>query len=145
MGGDRWLPVGPLLLVFQGGTQLELAWNHLDELSITWDTVDLAVRPSRFGSEGGWRSSQPAALGNVVGRRLTAIAIVETPYFRGADDLDFSKGLPMHAVAGWTIRALWMEFGDAGLLLFDEIGDLGLASAPSRLGNGNEIRLTPWL
>ena len=38
---DRWQPVIPVVLVFDGGVQLELAWDAADRLSISWNTIDL--------------------------------------------------------------------------------------------------------
>jgi hypothetical protein len=139
----RWFPIIPLVLVFEGGAQLELSWNHRDELSVTWNTIDLAVPPHVFGKPCEWRSSQPDPLIGVAGRTLTGFATVETPYFQG-DDLDFSKGLPMHAVAGWTATGLWIGFGDCGLLVYSAAEDNGLSAEQIPPGHENATRLTPW-
>jgi hypothetical protein len=40
---DSWWADGPVILVFDNGTRLELLHNKFDDLSITWNTIDLAT------------------------------------------------------------------------------------------------------
>jgi hypothetical protein len=54
-----WQPHVPLVLVFEGGVQLELAWQSWTELSITWNTIDLKTPPLILDRPHEWRSSQP--------------------------------------------------------------------------------------
>ncbi|MFD0599751.1 hypothetical protein ACFQZ4_51660 [Catellatospora coxensis] len=56
---DQWEPHIPLVLVLDGGLQLELQWSKWDDLSITWNTVDLAVPPQLVGRPHEWRRSAP--------------------------------------------------------------------------------------
>ncbi|MEV8514481.1 hypothetical protein [Dactylosporangium sp. NPDC051484] len=97
---DQWDSDIPLVLVFDGGVQLELAWQAWNSLSITWNTIDLRTTPLILGWPHEWRSSELDPLAAVAGRTLTGWAVTESPYFRG--DVDLSGELPMDNVAGWS-------------------------------------------
>jgi hypothetical protein len=139
---DRWFPDMPLVLVFDHGARLELAWQRWDALSVTWNTIDLTVPPEVLGRPYEWRSSQPESVAAVAGRTVTAVATKETPYFTG--DVDFSNGLPMHEVSGWMISGLWFEFGDVGLLVYNRLDANGLSANPTQPGYEDATRTTYW-
>jgi hypothetical protein len=138
----RWFPDIPLVLVFDGGIQLELAWQRWDALSITWNTIDLMTAPEVLGQPYEWRSSQPDPVAAVAGRAVTAFATTETPYFDR--DADFTNGLPMHAVAGWSISGLWIDFGGVGLHVYNGVDANGLSSNPAQPGYEKATRVMPW-
>ncbi|GAA4259279.1 hypothetical protein [Dactylosporangium darangshiense] len=142
---EKWNPGSPLVLVFDDGVQLELAWEShaVDHVSITWNTIDLTAPPEITGSPHEWRSSHPAPVAAIAGRTLTGFATIETPYFRG-EDADFTNGLPMHAVAGWDIDGLWIEFGDRGLQVYSGADSTWLSADPVRPGYETATRLTRW-
>ncbi|AEV84194.1 hypothetical protein ACWT_3171 [Actinoplanes sp. SE50] len=110
---DRWQPAGPVVLRFDRGDRLEIAWQGWDDLSITWNTVDLTTPPVITGRPHEWRSSVPPALAAVEGRILTGWAVTEDPYFPGGTDL--TGELPMDAVAGWVMQGLLIRFGGSDL------------------------------
>lgn len=110
---QRWYGIGPLVLVADDGTQVEIGWSGGNNLSITVGTVDLTVPPEILGQACAWRPSDPAPVAAVAGRTITGFAAVEMPYFDGGTDL--SGELPIDLIKGWSIDGLWIEFGDAGL------------------------------
>jgi hypothetical protein len=143
---NLWFAGVPLVLVFDDGVHLELEWQSaaIDLLSVTWNTIDLTAPPEVLGEPYEWRSSQPGSVAAVAGRTLTGFATIETPYFR-AEDADFTDGLPMHALAGWEISGLWVEFGDRGLLVYSGADEYRLSTEPVQPGYETATRLTRWL
>ncbi|WP_327008439.1 hypothetical protein OHA72_15005 [Dactylosporangium sp. NBC_01737] len=125
---DKWQPVIPVVLVFDGGVQLELAWDAADRLSISWNTIDLGTAFTFVGRPHEWRSSHPHPLAAAAGRVLTGWAVTENPYF--TVDVDFTGELPMDLVAGWSMAGLWIEFGDVGLHVFSGADTTYVSDAP---------------
>jgi hypothetical protein len=103
-GRDEWFSGIPLVLVFDGGVQLELAWQRGEALSITWNTIDFTIPPEILGRPFEWRSSAPEPVSAIAGRTLTGWAVTESPYFVG--DVDLTGRLPMDVVAGWSTQGL---------------------------------------
>jgi hypothetical protein len=139
---ERLVPGAPVVLGFEGGEQLELAWQKWDDLSITWHTVDLAVLPELHGHAYEWRPTEPAEVAAIVDRPVTAIAVSEGPYF---NDVDLLPGgpLPMDAVAGWVVDGLWLETGDTGLLVHNGADTVALSPSPMTPTHDALGRTTP--
>ncbi|MEU8663465.1 hypothetical protein, partial [Actinoplanes philippinensis] len=123
----RWFGVGPLVLVADGGAQVEIGWRKWNDLSITGGTVDLTVPPVVAGRVCAWRPSEPPPVAAVAGRVITGFAAVEEPYFDG--EVDLGGALPMDRVAGWMVDGLWIEFGETGLNVHNGAGENGYSSA----------------
>ncbi|GIE85927.1 hypothetical protein SAMN06264365_104522 [Actinoplanes regularis] len=135
-----WRPEFPVVLVFEGGVQLELAWQKWNDLSITWNTVDLGTPPTVLSTPYEWCSSQPHPLAAVAGRTLTGWAVTESPYFDGETDL--SGELPMDAVAGWSTQGLWIEFAGIGLHVYSGADANGISAEPTVPGDDGHTRVT---
>lgn len=125
---DVWHPAIPLVLGFDGDVQLEIAWQGWDALSITWGAVDLGTPPAIAGRPHEWRASRPQPLAAVAGRTLTGWAVTESPYFPGEADL--TGELPMDEVAGWFTQGLWLQFGGAGLHVYNAADANGISAEP---------------
>jgi hypothetical protein len=121
---DRLVPGAPVVLAFDGGEQLELAWQKWDDLSVTWNTVDPA---EPCGYE--WRPAAPAEMAAIIDLPVTAIAVSEGAYFNDADLLAGGP-LPMDAVAGWVVDGLWLETGETGLLVHNGADTVALSPSP---------------
>ncbi len=134
---DRMAPGAPVLLAFDGGEQIELAWQKWDDLSVTWNTVDPA-EPELYE----WRPAAPAEVAAVVGLAVTGIEVSEGPYF---NDVDLVAGgpLPMDAVAGWVVDGLWLETGDTGLLVHNGADTVALSPSPMIPTHVGLSRTTP--
>jgi hypothetical protein len=135
---DRMYPGAPAVLAFDGAGQVALAWQKWDELSITWDAVDVDAPAGPFE----WRPTQPDEVASVVGRTVTGIAVSEGPYF---NDVDLQAGgpLPVHAIAGWVVDGLWLETGDAGLLVHNGADTVALSPSPMTPDHDGLSRTTP--
>jgi hypothetical protein len=136
-GGDRLAPGAPVLLAFDGGEQVELAWQKWDDLSVTWNTVDPA-EPHPYE----WRPAAPAEVAAILGQTVTGIAVSEGPYFNEAD-LTAGGPLPMDAVAGWVVDGLWLETGDTGLLVHNGADTVALSPSPMIPTHDGLARTTP--
>ncbi|KUL41455.1 hypothetical protein ADL15_04165 [Actinoplanes awajinensis subsp. mycoplanecinus] len=135
---ELWQPVLPLVLVFDDGVQLELAWEGWESLSITWNTIDLETPPLLVGQPHEWRSSHPVV--DVAGRVLTGWAVTESPYFDGESDL--TGELPMDEVKGWFIQGLWIQFAGRDLHVYNGANVTGLSNDPVVPGDEGHTRLT---
>ncbi|MFD8531554.1 hypothetical protein ACFV0L_29450 [Streptosporangium canum] len=74
---DVWFADGLVLLDFEG-EQVEIVHTKFDEISITWNTVDLA-QPLDWGEEFrlAWRDGVPSELAALKGQRLQAVELLE--------------------------------------------------------------------
>jgi hypothetical protein len=138
----RWFPVGPLVLVLDDGSQVEIAWRGGNDLSITRDTVDLTVPARVIGKAWAWRASEPQPVAAIAGRTITGFAAVETPCFDGGEDL--SGELPMDRVKCWLADGLWIEFGDVGLHVYNGADENGYSSSAVLEIHEGATRVT-WL
>lgn len=125
-GNPRLWPPTPLVLAVDGGPQLEIAWQGWADLSVTRDTVDLAVPPEAVWRTWTWMATGAAPGAALAGRTITAIAATESPYFDGGD-VDPAEDLPMDKVKGWTLNGLWIECGGIGLNVFNGADQNGYA------------------
>jgi hypothetical protein len=75
-GSDRWFPHSPILLDF-GGEQAEFMWSHHTCVSVTWNTVDPAVRPRYDYVE--WTHDRCEPLNDLRGQYLWAVDLLEWP------------------------------------------------------------------
>ncbi|GIE30378.1 hypothetical protein Ait01nite_034230 [Actinoplanes italicus] len=124
---ERSLLIGPLVLVLSDGSQVEIAWDGWNDLSLTRDTVDLTTPAQVLGGAWTWRPSEPQPVAVIAGRTITGFAAVETPYFDGGEDL---SELPLERAKGWLADGLWIEFGDIGLHVYNSADDNGYSSSP---------------
>jgi hypothetical protein len=46
---DAWFADLPVVLQMESGLQVEVCWEKSDDLSITWDTIDVSVKPKALG------------------------------------------------------------------------------------------------
>ncbi|MFI6740323.1 hypothetical protein ACIBI9_45995 [Nonomuraea sp. NPDC050451] len=75
---DAWFSDGLVLLDFEG-EQVEIVHHRFDELSITWNTVDLA-QPLDWAGEGfrlAWREDVPGESAALKGQRLQGVELLE--------------------------------------------------------------------
>ena len=75
---DSWFADEPVVMVFDD-VQLEIVFWKLNELSISWNAIDLEAKPNWFGSFGDmdlqWRQCQDSV--ELVGKRLTELSLIE--------------------------------------------------------------------
>ncbi|MDT5024063.1 MAG: hypothetical protein QOE61_489 [Micromonosporaceae bacterium] len=111
--GDEWFADCPVALDF-AGERLEIGHQKLDDLSITWNSVDVNQMPAWPMSDGFrlvWRDDVPAALADRCGQRLEAVELLEW----AGDDL-----------AGGSV-AVGLRFAGGWLTLYNALDENGLA------------------
>jgi hypothetical protein len=73
---DRWFPHLPIILCF-GDEQAEFQWSHWECVSVTWNTVDPAVRPRYEYLH--WTQDRFEPLNALRGQYLWAVDLLEFP------------------------------------------------------------------
>ncbi|SNT47086.1 hypothetical protein [Actinacidiphila glaucinigra] len=73
---DQWFCDCPVLFDF-AGEQVEVNHNKLDELSLTWNSVDPRRPVDWFDFDLRWRAEPLAGLRALLGRRLTRVDLYE--------------------------------------------------------------------
>jgi hypothetical protein len=79
IGEDQWFADGPVVLEFDR-EQLEVNHQKFDDLSITWNSVDVNQSPAWPTSDDfqlTWRSDVPTELAALCGQRLRAVELLE--------------------------------------------------------------------
>ena len=130
---DKWFADLPVVLEFDDGRRLEVSWQTFDELSISWNTIDVAVTPLAWVTWPlEWRSQNHPALRNVVGqvvRRVEATQhLVTTRRVDAAADTS----------SAWMTSGVWLQTTGSGLHLFNALDENGLSNNPPV--DGAELR-----
>ncbi|TVT52607.1 hypothetical protein FNH05_12700 [Amycolatopsis rhizosphaerae] len=73
---DEWWSDGPVVLGFEE-EQVEVNHQKFDEVSITWNSVDIGRAPAVEGFHLGWRGDAPHELVALCGRRLSSVALLQ--------------------------------------------------------------------
>ncbi|KRC46750.1 hypothetical protein ASE16_15170 [Leifsonia sp. Root227] len=120
---DDWFADLPVVLRFDTGAQLEIAWEKFDDLSITWDTIDVGVPPVAWVERPlEWRRNADHALLSRVGGVVTDIratrGVLET---QSVDD-------PSDTRARWLTTGVWLATDRGDLRIFNALDENGLDS-----------------
>lgn len=113
VGDDSWFADCPVVLDF-AGERLEVNHQKFDDLSITWNSVDVTRAPAWPTSDGFplvWRDDVPQVLAARVGQRLEAVELLEW----SGDDM-----------ANGSV-AVGLRFADGWLILYNALDENGLA------------------
>ncbi|MEU5563508.1 hypothetical protein [Micromonospora musae] len=97
---DEWFADCPVVLDF-AGERLEVNHQKFDDLSITWNSVDVTrapMWPTLDGFQLVWRDDVPAVLAARCGHRLTAVELLE---WAGGDLADGSVAVGLRFADGW--------------------------------------------
>ena len=72
---DEWFADLPVVLQLKAGPQLEVCWEKFDDLSITWNTIDVTTTPRAWVEWPlVWRQAALPALAAVTGDVVRTIA-----------------------------------------------------------------------
>ncbi|MEH3033482.1 MAG: hypothetical protein PGN07_05455 [Aeromicrobium erythreum] len=117
MGRDDWRARLPVVLELDDGRRLELCWRGLDQLSMSWQTIDLAAAPDDgTGRPLRWRRSDHFAVtpnrGSTI-REVGTTGPVRPPGRRAAS-------FPP------DVAGLWFATDGPGLHVFDALDENGL-------------------
>ncbi|MEV4720136.1 hypothetical protein AB0J94_23295 [Micromonospora noduli] len=97
---DEWFADCPVVLDF-AGERLEVNHQKFDDLSITWNSVDVTRPPVWSTSDDFrlvWRDDAPAVLAALRGQRLEAVELLE---WAGGDLADGSVAVGLRFPDGW--------------------------------------------
>jgi hypothetical protein len=97
---DEWFADCPVVLDF-AGERLEVNHQKFDDLSITWNSVDVTRAPAWPTSDGFrlvWRDDVPAVLAAGCGQRLAAVELLE---WAGGDLADGGVAVGLRFADGW--------------------------------------------
>ena len=75
---DEWFPDLPVVVRFEHGRQLEVCWQKFDDLSTTWNTINVQLAPAYSPFVLAWRPSGHPAVAVVVGDTLTGVVGTKT-------------------------------------------------------------------
>jgi hypothetical protein len=97
---DQWFADCPVVLDF-AGERLEVNHQKFDDLSITWNSIDVTrapVWPTSGGSGLVWRNDVPAVLVSRHGQQVVAVELLE---WTGGDVADGSVAVGLRFADGW--------------------------------------------
>ncbi|MGI5519878.1 hypothetical protein ACQEUX_02845 [Micromonospora sp. CA-259024] len=109
---DEWFADCPVVLDF-AGERLEVNHQKFDDLSITWNSIDVTRTPEWPASDGfqlRWRDDVPAVLAARRGQRLEVVELLEW----AGDDL-----------AAGTVT-VGLKFADSWLTVYSALDENGL-------------------
>lgn len=121
----KWFADLPIVVQFEDEHQVEVCWQKLDELSITWNTVDVTVTPTAWVT---WRRNVHPALSAIEGDVLTDVAGTEHLFTTRQ-----ARPVPEEADAThstWLTGGIWLKTGQAGLHIFNALDENGLSNEP---------------
>ena len=134
LANDEWFADLPVVLMLDDGRQLEVCWWKLDELSITWNSVDVNHAPTAWS--GGrpliWRSQAHHALEAVNGGTISGLASTEhrmtTRRLATGESPDDIQG------SSWLFSGLLLATDRGQLHIFNALDENGLENETGEVG-----------
>lgn len=118
---NSWFADLPVVLLLDDHRQLEISWQKFDDLSISWDSLDLEAAPIGWADQPlAWQSQGHDALRSVNGRVITSTALTELLFTTG------QTGTP----GGWLVGGLLLETDGGSLHIFNALDENGLSFGP---------------
>jgi hypothetical protein len=119
---DKWFADLPVVIEFDDGRRFEVSWQKFDELSISWNSIDVAVTPIAWVTWPlQWRSQGHPALRNIVGCAVRTVDATQHRFTTHRVDA------PGNTSAVWLTSGIWLETTGAGLHLFNALDENGLS------------------
>lgn len=120
---DDWFADLPVVLQMKHGAQLEVCWEKFDELSITWGTIDVSVRPRAWVEWPlEWRPRALPVLASVEGATVQDLAV--SSFLFKTQNMDH----PHNVSAVWLTTGLWIGTESGGLHIFNALDENGVSS-----------------
>lgn len=123
IGESDWFADMPVVLQFDGVQQLEVCWQKLDDISISWNTIDVEVAPKAWIDNLSWRSWAHTELQMNRGRTVTSVAGTEA--ILTTSDVDYPHRVPRRSE---LIGGLWLATTGPGLHVFNALDENGLST-----------------
>jgi hypothetical protein len=137
---DEWFADLPVVLRI-GEQQLEVCARRLDELSITWDTIDVQVPPRAWVDwQLRWRRDAHPVLRHAVGQIVREVHLTEHRFTTERVHPPDPKW--RHTASAWLPGGIWLELDSGHLQVFNALDENGLAGQPPFTGPDFRV-LTP--
>lgn len=121
----QWFAELPVVIQFEDGLQLEVGWQKFDDLSVTWDTIDVAVTPYAWVSWPlEWRSQAHPALATITGREVVQVEATQHLFTTRRVDP------PNDSHSAWLTSGIWLQTAQSGLHIFNALDENGLSNEP---------------
>ncbi len=125
---DAWFPDLPIVLAFDDATQLEVDWKAHDDLSLTWNTIDIGVQPRAWvDSPLVWQAAGHPALQQNIGTTVRGLAAIDNWF----ETVNHGELRPRPA-GEWVTGGLWFRTTGRGLHLFNADDETGSAPNPRK-------------
>jgi hypothetical protein len=122
---DEWFADLPVVAQFEDGLQLEVCWQKFDDLSITWNTIDVTVTPHAWVTWPlEWRSQAHPALSDIIGHAVVHVDVTEHLFTTRTVD----QPNDIHSV--WLTSGIWLQTAQSGLHIFNALDENGLSNEP---------------
>lgn len=132
---DEWFADLPVVLELKSGRQMELCWEKFDDLSVTWDTIDLAVTPKAWVDWPlEWRREENSPFGPIFGSPITEVAASRL-LFR-TENVDH----PDDVRATWLTTGLWIGTQAGGLHVFNALDENGVSGNRPERDDAHDVR-----
>jgi hypothetical protein len=119
---EDWFADMPVVLQFDNGQQLEVCWQKFDDLSLSWNTIDLSQKPEAWVEGLLWRPWAHRAF--ELNRGETVTAVGSTQFVWETSDVDHpNKPRLSRLVTG----GVWIGTTGPGLHIFNALDENGLA------------------
>jgi hypothetical protein len=115
-----------------------VSWQNFEDLSITWNTIDVSTAPTGWVTWPlSWRSQGHESLRAVTGNTISAVAVTEHRFTTRQVE-------PLPAMADktnstWLVGGIWLATTDAGLHIFNALDENGLSNDPVPSGEDNRV------
>jgi hypothetical protein len=124
-----------VILAFDDGRALEISWQRFDELSITWNTIDVTVTPRAWVlSPLEWRSQAHIALRATVGHDVTRVDTTELCL------RTWPTGAAGRAQSMWMTGGIWFQTATSGLHVLNALDENDLSNEMPPLASTDERR-----
>lgn len=124
VAGD-WFPDLPVVMRFDDGTQLEVCWEKFDDLSLTWNNIDLTNAPRAWVEQPlEWRRDAHPSLASISGGTVTGVRA--TSFLFETRDPDSQAGKN----ASWFTSGLWLATSRGDFRVFNALDENGLSAEP---------------
>jgi hypothetical protein len=128
----KWFADLPVVLRI-GDQQLEVCARNFDDLSITWNTIDVQV-PPRAWMDGAlqWRRDAHPVLRQAVGRIVREVRMTE--HLFTTERVHPPDPDRQHTESSWLLGGIWLELDGGHLQIYNALDENGLTDQPPSTG-----------
>lgn len=120
---EDWFADLPVVMRFDDGSQLEVSWKKFDDLSLTWDTIDVNEPPSTWVDWPlEWRRNAHAPLAALIGGAVREVRTTSFLFETWNADNRSDR------TAAWLTTGLWLATDRGDLHVFNALDENGLAA-----------------